>query len=50
MSDRQLALEILLQILSAAAKIKRRFEGISAPDDFISSDDGIGLIDSMVYA
>ena len=47
MFDRDLADEILKQILTAAHRIERRFEGIGEADDFIVSDTGIDKLDAI---
>lgn len=47
MYDIQLAQEILLQILTAAERIRRRAKEITSPDDFISDDDGIDKLDAI---
>ena len=47
MSDRELALDILSNILTAIKRIERRFQGIETPDDFVSSDEGIDRLDGI---
>jgi len=38
MYDKALTVEVLSQILTATARIARRFEAIKSPDDFLNSD------------
>jgi hypothetical protein len=38
MYDQELAREILLQVLEATRRIARRFDPISSPADFVSSE------------
>ena len=47
MFDRELAKEILKQILTAASRIERRYKGIHNPDDFFLSDAGIDKLDAI---
>jgi len=47
MFDKELAKEILNQILTAASRIERRCEGIHTPDDFLLSDAGIDKLDAI---
>jgi len=47
MFDRELAKEILRQILAAANRIERRFKGVRGPDDFLLSDAGIDKLDAI---
>lgn len=47
MSDPQLQVEILRQILDALGRIERRFSQITTPDDFLATDDGIDRLDSV---
>jgi len=47
MFDRELAKEILRQILAAANRIERRFKGVRSPDDFLLSDAGIDKLDDV---
>jgi uncharacterized protein with HEPN domain len=46
-SDPQLVLAILSNILTAIKRIERRFAPIHTPDDFVSSDDGIDRLDGI---
>ena len=43
MYDTELVLEILSQIKSGAQKIERRFSKIGKADDFLSSEEVIGI-------
>jgi uncharacterized protein with HEPN domain len=47
MSDTDLIVEILEQILEAAHRIERRFASIRQPDDFLSSDEGLDRLDGI---
>jgi uncharacterized protein with HEPN domain len=47
MFDRELALEILIQIRQAAQTILRRFAPIKSPEDFTSSDAGMEKLDAI---
>lgn len=47
MFDKELAKEILRQILTAATRIERRFKGIQTSDDFLLSNDGIDKLDAI---
>ncbi len=47
MFDRELAKEILRQILAAANRIGRRFKGVRSSDDFLLSDAGIDKLDAI---
>ena len=47
MFDRELADEILNQILIATNRIERRFSGIKEPDDFLVSEDGLDKLDAI---
>lgn len=47
MYDSSLLLEKLEQIDDALAKIERRFTGINSPDDFLDSDNGLDMLDSI---
>ena len=47
MFDTELINEILSQILTAAYRIKRRFQDIFEPDDFLVSDAGIDKLDAI---
>ena len=47
MFDRELAKEILRQIMTAANRIKRRFKDIHSSDDFLLSEAGIDKLDAI---
>lgn len=47
MYDRDLATEILSQILKATQKVLRRFEPIQSPDDFVLSEAGLEKFDAI---
>lgn len=47
MYDKNLAREILSQMLDAISRIQRRFSGIANPDDFITSDEGLDQLDAI---
>ncbi len=47
MFDRELAKEILKQILIAASRVVRRFKDIRHSDDFLLSDAGIDKLDAI---
>jgi len=47
MYDRDLVIEILEQILTAANRIERRFVDITTPDDFLVSEKGIDKLDAI---
>jgi uncharacterized protein with HEPN domain len=47
MYDRDLVIEILEQILTAANRIERRFVDITNPDDFLVSEKGIDKLDAI---
>ncbi len=47
MYDRELLKEKFLQIASALDKIIRRFENIHSPDDFLDSEHGQDMLDSI---
>lgn len=47
MYDRELAREILAQILQATRTVSERFEPIKSADDFISSRSGIEKLDAI---
>ncbi len=47
MYDRELVLEILEQIVTAANRIERRFVDITKPDDFLVSEKGIDKLDAI---
>jgi uncharacterized protein with HEPN domain len=45
--DKELALEILKQILGALKKIEKRFRAITSPEKFTNSDLGMEKLDSI---
>jgi len=45
--DKDLALEILKQILEALKKIEKRFRPITSPEEFTNSDVGMEKLDSI---
>ena len=45
--DRDLALEILYQILRSAQTILKRFEPIQSADDFVKSEAGLEKLDAI---
>ena len=45
--DRDLALEILTQILRSAQTIMKRFEPIQSPEDFVKSEAGMEKLDAI---
>lgn len=45
--DKELALEILKQILEALKKIEKRFRPIASPENFTNSDEGMEKLDSI---
>jgi uncharacterized protein with HEPN domain len=45
--DRELAYEILRQIMWSAQTIARRFEPIASPGDFVASEDGLEKLDAI---
>jgi len=45
--DRELALEILSQILRSAQTIMKRFEPIQSPEDFVNSEAGMEKLDAI---
>ena len=45
--DKELALEILKQILEALKKIEKRFRPITSPEKFTNSDVGMEKLDSI---
>ena len=45
--DVELAYEILRQIRCSIRTIQQRFQGISSPADFVSSDDGLTILDAI---
>lgn len=47
MSDISLEQEIIKQILTAIGRIERRFAGITNANDFVTSDSGIDMLDSI---
>jgi uncharacterized protein with HEPN domain len=47
MYDRELVLEVLSQIHTAAQRIARRFQNIAAAEDFTSSDEGLDKLDGI---
>lgn len=47
MFDIALVKEIILQTLSAIEKIERRASGINKADDFVSSNAGLDMLDSI---
>ncbi|HOP39732.1 MAG TPA: DUF86 domain-containing protein [Geobacteraceae bacterium] len=46
-SDPELVIEILQQILEAGKRIELRFAPIRKPDDFLSSDEGLDRLDAI---
>ena len=47
MYDRELLVERLTSILEALERIPRRFAGIAAPSDFVTSEAGIDRMDAI---
>ena len=47
MSDVELILEILHQILEAGRRIERRFSPVKHPDTFLANDDGLDRLDAI---
>jgi uncharacterized protein with HEPN domain len=47
MYDKELALEILSQILKSTQTILKRFEPINSPDDFTASDSNLEKLDAI---
>lgn len=47
MFDKELANEILSQIIAAATRIVRRSTGIRQSDDFLDSDEGLDKLDAI---
>lgn len=47
MFDENLVIEIIKQILNSIETIERRFESINSPDDFLDSDKGLDMLDSI---
>ena len=45
--DRDLALEILSQILRSAHKIMKRFEPIQSSEDFVNNETGMEKLDAI---
>lgn len=45
--DKELALEILKQIIEALKKIEKRFQPITSPEKFTNSDVGMEKLDSI---
>jgi len=47
MSDQKLVREVIVQILDAISRIERRAARITIASDFVSSDAGIDMLDSI---
>lgn len=47
MSDPLLVREILTQMLSAVGRIERRFSRIAVPSDFVTSPEGMDMLDAI---
>jgi uncharacterized protein with HEPN domain len=47
MYDKILVIEILNQIAEALQKVRRRFENINTPDDFLDSEYGMDMLDAI---
>ena len=47
MYDKELVLEVLSQIHTAAQRIARRFQNIREAEDFVSSEEGIDKLDGI---
>lgn len=47
MYDKELVLEVLSQIDTAARRIVRRFQNINAAEDFTSSEEGLDKLDGI---
>lgn len=47
MYDRELALDVLLQILHSARTVLKRFEPIESPNDFTDSEAGMEKLDAL---
>lgn len=47
MYDKELIQEIISQILTAISRVERRVSKINNPNDFISSDEGTDMLDSI---
>ena len=49
MYEKELAIEILVQIYGSTQKVKKRFLPIKSPDDFTNSDEGMEKLDAIEY-
>ena len=47
MFDKNFIMEIIEQILASIKKIERRFININSSDDFLDSDEGLDMLDSI---
>jgi uncharacterized protein with HEPN domain len=47
MSDRELVRAVIAQILTAIGRIERRAAAVTQPSDFVSSDTGLDMLDSI---
>ena len=47
MSDSELLIEIVGQILEGIRRIERRFQGIESANDFLKDDDGLDRLDAI---
>lgn len=47
MFDKNFIMEIIEQILASIEKIERRFININSSDDFLDSDEGLDMLDSI---
>ena len=47
MYDKELLIEKLSQVSTALDRVARRFEGIHSADDFLSSERGLDMLDSI---
>ena len=47
MSDSELLMEIIKQILEGIRRIERRFQGIESPSDFLKDDEGLDRLDAI---
>ncbi len=47
MYDKSLVIEIIEQIIGSIEKIERRFKNINSFDDFLDSDNGLVMLDSI---
>ena len=47
MSDTELLIEIVGQILEGIRRIERRFQGIESANDFLKNDDGLDRLDAI---